>query len=176
MPTFAALTGYPVPDDRIIDGVDQSGLLLGDTSGHRDDYFYFCKGELHAVRKGKWKAFLPDRRMFYGYVKDKGSTDVELYDLASDIGEEQNVAAAHPAIVRELMSHAAALPLPNELYDNRIGLGAPTQVPPRPQLPRGRWQDHGFTDGQRGANSYCVSGWHRSQVHSWRRDAVNAQR
>jgi arylsulfatase A-like enzyme len=52
MPTFAALTGYSIPDDRIIDGVDQTQLLLGQPAGNRVDYFYFCKGELHAVRKG----------------------------------------------------------------------------------------------------------------------------
>lgn len=124
-------------------------MLLGETEGNRDDYFYFCKGELHAVRKGKWKAFLPDRRMFYGYVDDKGSPDIELYDVESDMGEKQNVAADNPAIVCELLSHAAALPLPNDVYDNRIGLNQDAQVSARPQLPRGQWNDHGFTDRQR---------------------------
>jgi CubicO group peptidase (beta-lactamase class C family) len=149
MPTFASLTGYSVPDDRIIDGVDQTLLLLGQQPGNRGDYFYFCKGELHAVRKGNWKALLPDRRMFYGYVDDKGSPYIELYDLATDVGEKRNVADANPAVIRELMSHAAALPLPNDLYDNRIGLNIPAQRVPRPELPRGQWKDHGFTEQQR---------------------------
>tara|TARA_R110002049_G_scaffold4601_5_gene32238 strand:- start:331843 stop:334296 length:2454 start_codon:yes stop_codon:yes gene_type:complete len=148
MPTFASLAGYTVPDDRIIDGVDQTPLLMGDSSGNRDDYFYFCKGELQAVRKGKWKAMLPDRRMYYGYVDDKGTSGVELYDLATDIGEKKNVADAHPAVVRQLLSHAAALPLPNEVQDNRIRLNNPAQGSTRRELTRGQWKEHGFTAEQ----------------------------
>ncbi|MAG93699.1 MAG: N-acetylgalactosamine 6-sulfate sulfatase [Planctomycetaceae bacterium] len=125
LPTFASLAGCKLPDDRIIDGVDQADLLLGKSKdGLRDDYFYFCKGELHAVRKGRWKLILPNRKKFYGYVKDKGSQQVELYDLESDIGESKNLAKTQPQIVRELLQHAEALPLPDEPYDSRIGLGA----------------------------------------------------
>lgn len=149
MPTFASLAGYSLPQDRIIDGVDQTELLLGKSRGNRDDYYYFCKGELHAVRKDNWKVMLPDRRMFYGYVDDKGSAAVELYDLATDLGETKNVAASHPEIVGDLMSHAAALPLPSVAYDNRIGLNRPVQKPNKPTLPTGEWTDHGFTEAQR---------------------------
>ncbi|NQU25482.1 MAG: sulfatase [Candidatus Nealsonbacteria bacterium] len=111
MPTFAKLAGYDVPDDRIIDGVDQTALLLGkNEAGARDKFYYFCQNELHGVRQGKWKLILPDRKRFYGYVKDKGSGAVELYDLESDIGEKKNVAAEHPEIVTKLLAAAKAFP------------------------------------------------------------------
>lgn len=113
LPTFGKLAGFDVPTGRIIDGVDQTDLLFGKSkAGARDDYFYFCKGELHAVRKGKWKVILPGRKKFYGYVKDKGTQQAELYELNADIGEKKNQAAAHPEIVKELLKYAKTLKLP----------------------------------------------------------------
>jgi arylsulfatase A-like enzyme len=123
LPTFGKLAGFKLPSDRIIDGVDQTNLLLGKSkSVIRDDYFYFCKGELHAVRKGKWKVILPGRKKFYGYVKDKGTQQAELYDLESDIGESKDQAGANPKIVKELLAYAKTLKLPKVPYDERIGL------------------------------------------------------
>lgn len=122
LPTFGRLAGYEPPTDRVIDGVDQTELLLGSDEGARDDYFYFCQGELHGVRVGNWKLLLPDRQKFYGYVKDRGTSGVELYDLDADIGESHNVADEHPEIVRDLMAHVAAFPVPTEPYYTGIGL------------------------------------------------------
>ncbi|MBT6153102.1 MAG: sulfatase [Planctomycetaceae bacterium] len=124
LPTFGKLAGFDVPSNRIIDGVDQTDLLFGKSKvGAREDYFYFCKGELHAVRKGNWKVILPGRKKFYGYVKDKGSQQAELYELNADIGEKKNQAAAHPETVKELLTYAKTLKLPKVPYDDRIGLG-----------------------------------------------------
>ena len=85
--------------------------------------------ELQAVRKGKWKLILPDRKKSYGYVKDKGSLQVELYNLETDIGEAKNLANTHPEIVRDLLQYAQSLQLPDKPYETRIGLGA--KSPPR---------------------------------------------
>lgn len=99
LPTFAKLVGAEPPSDRIIDGFDQSELLLGRSErGARDHFHYFSQNELHAVRLGKWKLVLPDRKVFYEYVKDRGSNKIELYDLASDIGETRNLARENPMI------------------------------------------------------------------------------
>ena len=123
LPTFARLGGADVPTDRIIDGVDQTDLLLGrsDTGG-RPHYLYFCKGELHAIRQGRWKLFLPARKKFYGYVKDKGTRGIELYDLRDDKGERKNVAAQQPDVVARLLKLARSIPLPDRPYDERIRL------------------------------------------------------
>ncbi|GIW82896.1 MAG: N-acetylgalactosamine-6-sulfatase [Gemmatales bacterium] len=116
LPTFAHLAGCQTPKDRIIDGVDQTDLLLGkNENGARDHYFYFCQNELHAVRKGKWKLRLPNLKKFYGYVDDKGSKETELYDLDADIGEKQNVAKKHPEVVAELMKLARSFDPPKKL-------------------------------------------------------------
>ncbi len=121
LPTFAKLADCKIPSDRVIDGVDQTELLLGkNPTGSRDNYFYFCRGELHGVRKGPWKLLLPERKKFYGYVKDKGTQQPELYNLDADIGEKSNLADARPELVKELMSYANGLPLPDAPYEDRI--------------------------------------------------------
>ncbi len=123
LPTFGNLAGYRAPDDRIIDGVDQTDLLLGRTDvGARDNYFYFCQGEMHCVRQGPWKLVLPDKKKFYGYVDDRGSNKIELYNLAKDIGESRNLAAENPAKVRELQALAKAFKMPEKTFEHRIGL------------------------------------------------------
>ena len=99
MPTFARLAGFEVPDDRVIDGVDQTELLLGKSKeGARDTFLY----NNNAVRKGRWK-YLRAEHKVPGYARDKEREQVEeLYDLEADIGERNNLAAQHPEKVREL--------------------------------------------------------------------------
>ena len=123
MPTFGTLAGYQVPSDRIIDGVDQTQLLLGQSDeGNRDNFYYFCRNELHGMRVGKWKLMLPDRKTFYGYVDDKGSADVELYDLDADIGETTNLAQQHPRMVEQILAQTKTFQWPNTLFELRIRL------------------------------------------------------
>ena len=121
MPTIANLAGYNVPKDRIIDGVDQTDLLLGDSQqGARNHHYYFCRNELHGVRKGRWKLLLANRKNYYNYVKDRGSNETELYDLKSDIGEEHNLARQHPEVVEELLNLTEAFQWPSKLPDTSI--------------------------------------------------------
>lgn len=110
MPTFAALCGFAAPDDRKIDGIDQTGLLLGKTDKGRETFLYAqAKGRSiddvwvpNAVRKGKWK-YLKAKHQVPGYAKDTKRAEVEeLYDLEADIGESRNLAAEHPEIVAEM--------------------------------------------------------------------------
>jgi arylsulfatase A-like enzyme len=123
LPTFGKLAGYAPPADRIIDGVDQSELLLGKSeTGARKVYHYFCQNELQAVRQGPWKLHLPDHKVYYNYVKDKGSNELELYNLETDIGETRNVAKANPSVVAELQKLAQSFQWPEKLFDNSIGL------------------------------------------------------
>jgi len=99
MPTFAKLAGFSVPDDRVIDGVDQSELLFGKSKeGSRDTFFYQGNG----VRRGKWK-YLRAKHDVPGYAQDKKREKVEeLYDLDSDIGETTNLAEKYPRKVAQL--------------------------------------------------------------------------
>ena len=98
MPTFANLCGFEVPKDRRIDGMDQTGLILGKRETGRE-FFYFNKA---GVRKGKWK-YLKSDAHFHGYAVDDSRKKIdELYDLEADLGERNNLAAKHPKIVAQL--------------------------------------------------------------------------
>ena len=100
-PTLANLSGIGLPHDAIIDGVDISGLLLGNEKLHpRNQFLYFDQNRgLKAIRKGKWKLFT-------------GNTP-QLYNLENDIGEKNNLAVDYPEKVHQLNEiarlHAAEL-------------------------------------------------------------------
>lgn len=98
MPTFANLAGFEVPADRLIDGMDQTSLLLGETEKGRETFYFNNAG----IRKGKWKYLLPNAH-FHGYaVEDDREKVEELYDLEADLGEQNNLASQHPDIVEQL--------------------------------------------------------------------------
>ncbi len=98
MPTFGNLCGFEVPEDRRIDGMDQTDLILGKRETGRE-FFYFNKA---GVRKGKWKYLKADAH-FHGYAIDDSRKKVdELFDLEADLGERINLAAKHPKIVAQL--------------------------------------------------------------------------
>jgi len=118
LPTLAKLAGTKAPSDRVIDGRDIWPLLSGQAgarSPHEAYYYYSSGGALEAVRSGNWKLRVtkprPPRR-----PKGKNGAKapappqrrpapaetVELYDLAADIGEKDNVAAKHGDVVKRL--------------------------------------------------------------------------
>jgi arylsulfatase A-like enzyme len=77
-----------------IDGVSFLPTLLGRPGQKQHDYLYwefYERGFQQAVREGDWKG-----------VRLKPGEPLELYNIASDPAEKQNVAAANPAVVRRL--------------------------------------------------------------------------
>ena len=98
MPTFANLCGFKAPDDRPMDGIDQTDLLLGKRDTGREHFYYRNAG----VRQGKWKYLKPDA-FFHGYAQEDDRKKVdELYDLEADLGETKNLASEHPEKVAAL--------------------------------------------------------------------------
>jgi arylsulfatase A-like enzyme len=92
LPTAAALAGGKAPAG--IDGVSVAPAILGGkAAAHPPLYWEFHeRGFSQAVRDGNWKA-----------VRKGGpGKPVELYDLAADLGEEKDVAAAHPDVAARL--------------------------------------------------------------------------
>lgn len=94
--TFAALVGVPLPADAAPDSFNVLPALLGrkhDTPlrPHLVMHRGGVKGPF-AVRQGVWK-----------FVEPHAEERVEmLFNLADDLGETRNLAAAHPEKVREL--------------------------------------------------------------------------
>jgi arylsulfatase len=62
LPTFAHVIGAKMPTDRPIDGVDQTDVLLGQsTMGHRDSLLTFVGPQLVAIRYKQWRIYLTDQ-------------------------------------------------------------------------------------------------------------------
>ena len=102
MPTFAKLAGFKLPDDRIIDGIDQTDLITGKSDQGRKHFLYMHQGYINGVRLGKWKYLVADQKVA-GYATDrKRPKSEELYNLDSDIGEKMNLVTKYPEKVDEL--------------------------------------------------------------------------
>jgi len=90
LPTAAEIAGAKIPDTVKTDGLPMLSFLKGGPAPQRE-YFYW---ELHegnsiqAARFGNWKA-----------VRNGVRKPIELYDLATDRSEQNDVAGAHADVV-----------------------------------------------------------------------------
>jgi arylsulfatase A-like enzyme len=88
-PTVATLAGAELPPGR--DGVDLVPFLTGRKEGDPHEALFWRNGTNSAVRKGRWKL-----------VNLGEGEHVLLYDVVADIGETNDLAAAHPEVLDEL--------------------------------------------------------------------------
>ena len=64
LPTFAAILGSKLPEDRLIDGVDQSALLHGKSEkGARESLLTFIGPDLVAARWKQWRVYFTDMKL-----------------------------------------------------------------------------------------------------------------
>ena len=95
LPTVAEITGAGVPEN--IDGISFLPTLLGEKQ-QEHEYMYWEfheQGGRKALRKGDWKLVQMNIS-----IPEKATT--ELYNLADDIGEENDLADKYPEKVKEL--------------------------------------------------------------------------
>ena len=96
LPTLTELTNTKTPDN--IDGISFLPTILQENNQKQHEYLYWeynIKGGRKAVRKGDWKG------VWYK-MNTKKQGDFELYNLASDIAEEKDLASEYPEVVKEL--------------------------------------------------------------------------
>ena len=141
MPTFARLAGAEVPNDRIIDGKDVTGLITGKegASSPHEAFYTYNYLRLTAVRSGKWKLVLPRPARppgtgWSGRMID-AVPETQLYDLDNDISEKYDVADKHPEIVARMMKLVEKARADLGDY-NRVGKGA-RFFDPNPPATRG---------------------------------------
>ena len=97
MPTYAELAGIKAPVN--IQGISFLPALLEQANQKSHDYLYWEfheQGGRQAIRQGNWKLVRYN-------VNDPEKTTTELYDLATDVGEEHNVASDQPEITQKLL-------------------------------------------------------------------------
>lgn len=110
IPTLLELIGAAdaVPDK--IDGISMAPTLLGRKQPPRPLLYreFPSYGGQQSIRVGDWKAIRQNMT--------RGNLDIELYDLATDVGERHNVAAAHPEIVAKLDQLMRQEHTPSEIF------------------------------------------------------------
>ena len=107
MPTAADLAGVPHPAR--LDGISILPTLLGQKQSKQHDSLYFEIYEPYfqqSVRMGDWKGYRLGTK-----------APLELYDLKADPAEKQDIAAAHPDIVKKIEAIMLAEHTPSPHYD-----------------------------------------------------------
>ena len=115
MPTFAEVAGAKVPEAKVVDGVSFVPVLRDSNAALKERaLFWHFPIYLQATGRNKGKEFSSHDRWFrtrpgsairsgnwklHEYFEDGR---LELYDLATDIGETKNLANAKPEVARRL--------------------------------------------------------------------------
>ena len=99
--TALAAAGVDTAGDDKLEGVDLLPFLAGENNDAPHKALFWRFGPQMAVRQGDWKLVKYDPVVDGG---KKGATDARLYNLAEDIGEEDNVIAEEPEKAQELQA------------------------------------------------------------------------
>jgi arylsulfatase A-like enzyme len=117
-PTLAMLAGAPLPRHRVIDGQPLDGVLTSGAGLKERLFCYYFGAQLQAVRLGRWKLMLqidayPEKPRSIWYRDERVFRNhyrlwprAQLFDLAADPGEKNDVAAKHPEVVGRLTEAA----------------------------------------------------------------------
>jgi len=103
--TFAHIAGASIPQDRVIDGKDILPLMkqeAGAVSPHEAIFGFKARGGLMSVRYENWKLVMS------GKQRNGEAIPLQLYNLTTDLGEENNVADQNPKVVKQILKIADA--------------------------------------------------------------------
>ena len=85
-PTFARIAGGDVPDDRVIDGVDQTDFLLGNQAeSNREGVIVYMGDNIFGVKWRNWKIHFTELETIYSATK--AYPFLKVYNLLTDPGE-----------------------------------------------------------------------------------------
>ena len=128
LPTIASITGSDLPKDRKIDGRNIDSILFSQVDEHpRENFFYYLRSTLCAVRSGKWKLHVVR-------VEQEGNRTIEnhpvseLYDLDEDPGERIDLSGSFPDVVADLRGRLEECRV--DLGDDALGMVGKNCRPP----------------------------------------------
>lgn len=134
LPTVAHLTGSKLPEKEI-DGKNIWNVLASKTtdSPHEAYFFYYKVNELHGVRYKDWKMYYP--RAYKSLNNRPGgknglpvdydintTKEKQLFNLSTDIGENNNVVLEYPKVVQTIDSLANIMRIElGDSFQNIVG-------------------------------------------------------
>ncbi len=121
-PTIIGLTGSQKSQTKKpLDGEDISPVLFGTGKRKGNEFAYYSNGIIEAYRKGDWKIRLPQKEVKQGNAVIVAAEDTLLFNLKTDLGEQNNLLKSNPAKARELLASL-------EVYKRQIGNTPPPLV------------------------------------------------
>ena len=120
MPSLLELIGASDATPTDIDGISLAPTLLGEKQQPRPFLYreFPSYGGQQSIRVGPWKAVRQNMR--------RGNIEIELYNLAEDVSERNDVADHHPEVVAELAELMNREHTPSTLFP-LIPIDAPPQ-------------------------------------------------
>ena len=108
MASFGQLIGARIPKDAAPDSEPRIATLLGNDTISRPWAAEMASNHVLSVRTKKWKYIEPNdgpKMIIWGPKIETGNLpEPQLYDIAADIEERDNVAEAHPQVVFSLQN------------------------------------------------------------------------
>ncbi len=99
-PTFAALGKATIPSEKILDGKDVWPSVIDGINPHESDAIFWMRhhggGNEVALRRGNLKAF---RKQFGAW---------QVYDVTTDLAEENDIAKEHPEFLKTIIEEGKA--------------------------------------------------------------------
>ncbi len=123
-PTLARIAGGKVPEDRAIDGIDMSDLMLGKTEkSGRDGFIVYMGNDIFGIKWRDWKIHFKEQTGWNGVLREY--TMPRVYNLINDPQERDNVIFPHTWVLKaglpQLEAHVASLkkfpPIPSGAPD-----------------------------------------------------------
>ncbi|TDB67325.1 sulfatase family protein [Arundinibacter roseus] len=124
LPTLCRLAGATLPNDRVYDGFDLSGVLQGTAANPRKDMYFYHGSKLFATRQGDYKLYYYKNNPLGYPAKVEKLDEVQLFNVQHDPSEKYNLAAKHPEIIKQIeqqvKAHTANMPIAASVIEKRI--------------------------------------------------------
>jgi arylsulfatase A-like enzyme len=91
-PTMAAQAGAELPEKLKLDGIDIMPVMQGGKAPQRD--VFWATSTTAVIRRGDWKLIVRNKKHF--------APGIELFNLADDLQEKNNLAESKPGILKQL--------------------------------------------------------------------------